>query len=200
VVGLDSSAAQIEQARRQAEERGLRNVQFVVADASAPKLPPASFDLAYCRLVLMHLASPADGLRAMRDLVRPGGSVLCEEMDLSRYVCDPPSALIDRMFQLNVAVGERHGGHFRLGTSLHRLFREVGFSVPEVNANFPFALRGETKRLIGISFVDMAPEMVNEGLATQAEADAVAAEAMRLADDDKTLFGFPLIVQVWSTR
>jgi hypothetical protein len=48
--------------------------------------------------------------------------------------------------------------------------------------------------------VEFAPELVKEGLASQAEVDAIAAEAMRLADDDTTLFGLPLIVQVWAVR
>lgn len=82
VVGIDVSPGQVEQARRQAAERGLRNAEFHVADAYSPRLPEGSFDLAYCRLVLMHLTRPADALAAMRDLVRPGGLVVCEEMDL----------------------------------------------------------------------------------------------------------------------
>jgi predicted O-methyltransferase YrrM len=200
VVGIDNSAAQIEQARRQADERGLRNVQFAVAEAYTPGLPPASFDLAYCRVVLIHLARPAEGLRAMRDLVRPGGRVVCEEMDLSRFLCDPPSPLMDRLFYFNVALGERHGGHFRLGTSLHRLFVEVGLGTPQLSANLPLAVRGETKRLLGISFLDIAAQLVEAGLGSQAEVDAVGAEAMRLADDDTTMFGFPLVVQAWASR
>jgi hypothetical protein len=101
---------------------------------------------------------------------------------------------------LKVALGERHGAHFRLGTSLHRLFPQVGLPPPEVSANFPFALRGEAKRLIGLSFLEMAPELVRDGLASQAEVDAIAAEAMRLADDGTTLFGFPLVVQAWASQ
>jgi hypothetical protein len=41
---------------------------------------------------------------------------------------------------------------------------------------------------------------VREGLASPAEVEAVAAEALRLADDEATLFGFPLVVQVWAPR
>ena len=200
VVGVDRSAEQIEQARRQAKARGIRNVSFVVADACETQLPAGSFDMAYCRLVLMHLAEPAAGLRAMRELVRSGGRVLCEEMDLTRWVCEPPSSRIERLFELNVALGELHGGHFRLGTSLPHVFQKVGFPAPQVSANFPFTLSGETKRLIGLSFLEFASELVREGLATQVEVDAIAAEAMRLADDASTLFGFPLVVQVWAAR
>jgi SAM-dependent methyltransferase len=200
IVAIDNSPAQVEQARKQAQARGLRNIEFQVADAYSPRLPEGSFDVAYCRLLLMHLTDPAEALRAMRSLVRSGGQVVCEEMDLGCWLCDPPADAMRRFFELNDALGERRGEHFRLGASLHRLFRQAGFGRPEVGTNFAMALRGEQKRLLGMTFVEFAPELVREGLATQAEVDAVAAEMMRLADDETTLFGFPLVVQVWSAR
>src|SRR5581483_7685834 len=75
VLGIDNSPGQVEQARQLARERGLRNVEFQVADAYSPKPPEESFDLAYCRLVLMHLPHPRDALAIMRSLVKPGGTV-----------------------------------------------------------------------------------------------------------------------------
>jgi SAM-dependent methyltransferase len=171
-----------------------------MADAAAPGLPPASFDLAYCRLVLMHVPRPADALRAMAELARPGGRVVCEEMDPTRWVCDPPSGRMDRLFRLQVALGERSVAHFRLGTSLHRLFAEAGLAPAEVGANFPFALRGEAKRLIALSFLEFGPGLVREVLASPAEVEAIAAAALRLADDEATRFGFPLVVQAWTPR
>ncbi|MBX9580072.1 MAG: methyltransferase domain-containing protein [Gemmataceae bacterium] len=200
VVGIDVSADQVEQARRQAADRNLKNVEFHVADAYSPRLPEGSFDLAYCRLVLMHLTRPADALAAMRGLVRPGGLVVCEEMDLGVWLCDPPAEAMTRFFALNTALGERRGENFSLGASLHQLFRAAGFARPEVGANFALALRGEEKRLLGMTFAEFAPELVREGLASQEEADRVGADLLRLADDDTTLFGFPLVAQVWATR
>jgi SAM-dependent methyltransferase len=200
VIGIDNSPAQIEQARKQAEARGLRNIEFHVADAYSPRLPESAFDIAYCRLVLMHLLRPADALQAMRSLVKPGGTVVCEEMDLGCWRCDPPATAMSRFFELNDALGERRGEHFRLGASLHRLFREAGFVQPEVGANFTLALRGEQKRLLGMTFVEFAPELVREGLATEADVKGISSELLRLADDETTLFGFPLVVQVWAVR
>ena len=200
VVGIDVSADQVEQARQQAADRGLRNVEFHVADAYSPRLPEGSFDLAYCRLVLMHLTRPADALAAMRGLVRPGGQVVCEEMDLGVWLCDPPAEPMTRFFVLNTALGERRGENFSLGASLHQLFRRAGFDRPEVGANFALAVRGEEKRLLGMTFAEFAPELVREGLASQEEADRVGAGLLRLADDETTLFGFPLVAQVWATR
>jgi SAM-dependent methyltransferase len=200
VVAIDNSPDQIEQAREQARIRGLLNIDFRVADAYSPRLPEAAFDLVYCRLVLIHLTRPLEALRAMRSLVRPGGTVVCEEMDLGCWRCEPPADAMTRFFQLNEALGRRIGEDYRLGASLHRLFREAGFSRPEAGANFALALRGEQKRLLCLTFVQFAPELVREGLATQAEVDEVAEGLLRLADDESTLFGFPLIVQVWAVR
>ncbi len=200
VMALDNSPGQIEQARKQAQRRGLRNIEFQVADAYSPRLPEASFDLAYCRLVLMHLTHPADALRAMKSLVKPGGKVVCEEMDLGCWLCDPPAHAMKRFFELNEALGVKRGENFQLGASLHRLFRGVGFARPEVGTNFSLALRGEQKRLLGMTFAEFAPELVREELATQAETARVTAELMTLADDETTLFGFPLVVQVWAEK
>lgn len=199
VVGIDNSPAQIEQARKQAEARGLRNVEFRVADAYAPGLPDGTFDVAYCRLVLIHLTDPPAGLKAMRDLVRPGGTVACEEMESGVWACDPPADCVRRFFDLTIALGEKNGENFRLGGSLPRLFRAAGFARPEVGTNFPAAVRGPEKRLLGLTFAEYAAEMVREGLVARAEADRITAELMALADDDTTLLVFPLIMQVWAT-
>jgi SAM-dependent methyltransferase len=200
VVGIDKSPDQIEQAQNQAQTRALRNIEFKVGDAYTPGLPEASFDIAYGRLILMHLADPGKALQSMRRLVRPAGRVACEEMDLTCWLCDPPSGAIRRFYELNIALGERHGGHFRLGSSLHRLFQEAGFSAPEVGANFPLSLRGERKRLLELTFREFAPEVVRERLASQSEVDDIVAKLAQLAGDETTLFGFPLLVQIWATR
>lgn len=200
VVGIDVSPAQIDEARRQARSRNLQNIEFQVADAYEPGLPEANFDIVYCRLVLMHLTHPATALQAMRSLARPGGHVVCEEMDLGCWRCDPPHAAMTRFFELNLQLGDRRRENFCLGASLHRLFREVGFERPEVGANFAAALRGEHKRLLGMTFAEFAPELVELELATREEVERVTAELLQLADDETTLFGFPLVSQVWATR
>lgn len=73
VTGIDAKAAQLEQAKEVCKRRGLTNVSFQEADACATGLPRESFDLVYCRFLLLHLADPASCLREMRDILKPGG-------------------------------------------------------------------------------------------------------------------------------
>jgi SAM-dependent methyltransferase len=200
VIGIDKNQRQIEQARRQAAEQRLTNVTFREGDAYAPGLPPESFDMAYCRLVLIHLKRPLEALRALRDLVRPGGRVVCEELDLGQWLCNPPARCMERFFELNLKLGERCGEDYRLGSALPRLFREAGFGAPEVTAHFPLVLRGENKRLLAMTFDEFAPALVREGLATPQEVKQIAQDMARVAADETTLLGLPLTVQVRAVK
>jgi ubiquinone/menaquinone biosynthesis C-methylase UbiE len=65
VVGIDQSAAQLAQAREQLNGSG-SNILFVEASATDTGLPRESFDLVYCRFLLLHLPQPERALREMR--------------------------------------------------------------------------------------------------------------------------------------
>ena len=82
VVGLDASAAQLAQARERMPADGT-NVRFVEASATDSGLPPASFDLVYCRFLLLHLPEPDRALREMGALLKPNGILVCEDGDLT---------------------------------------------------------------------------------------------------------------------
>lgn len=200
VIGIDKNEPQIEQARQQAAKQQLTNVTFQVGDAYAPGLSPGSFDMAYCRLVLIHLKRPLEALRALRDLVQPGGRVVCEELDLGHWLCNPPARCIERFFELNLKLREHCGEDYRLGSALPRLFREAGFAAPEATAHLPLVLRGENKRLLAMTFHQFAPALVEEGLATPEEVMQIAEDMVRVAADETTLLGLPLTVQVWAVK
>jgi SAM-dependent methyltransferase len=59
-------------ARRRAQEKGLANVTFQVADASTHSLEP-SFDLLFSRFGVMFFDDPASAFRNLRRALRPGG-------------------------------------------------------------------------------------------------------------------------------
>ena len=73
VTGLDLAAQMIAATRNDVSARGLTMVDLVVADASAPGLPRASFDLAAASLVLFFMPDPLAALTAWVALLAPGG-------------------------------------------------------------------------------------------------------------------------------
>lgn len=75
VVGIDVSAASIEHTRALAARQGVRNLQVHhVAIEDVGQLGQR-FDHVVCTGVLHHLADPASGLCALRDVLGPGGAV-----------------------------------------------------------------------------------------------------------------------------
>jgi demethylmenaquinone methyltransferase/2-methoxy-6-polyprenyl-1,4-benzoquinol methylase len=82
VVGVDISAAMLEEARRAGA--GVSQVDCRQANALALPFADGSFDAATIAFGLRNLSSFRDGLREMARVVRPGGRVVCLELTRPR--------------------------------------------------------------------------------------------------------------------
>ena len=78
VTALENSPEMLELARERCLRDGLANVELRLADALASPLVQA--DCVVMNMVLHHFAAPAEALRALAGLVRPGGSLLVTEL------------------------------------------------------------------------------------------------------------------------
>jgi ubiquinone/menaquinone biosynthesis C-methylase UbiE len=73
VVGVDLSGRMVDAAANRARARMLPAMRFERMDAESLEFPDASFDVALCALGLMYMPDPAQALREMRRVLRPGG-------------------------------------------------------------------------------------------------------------------------------
>jgi ubiquinone/menaquinone biosynthesis C-methylase UbiE len=89
VVGDDISLDQLAYAR--AQGTGETSPEFVELNAYDTGLPAASFDIVHCRLLLCHLERPADALREIRRLLKPGGVLVCQDIEISSVFSCPAS-------------------------------------------------------------------------------------------------------------
>jgi SAM-dependent methyltransferase len=198
VVGIDSSGAQLAQARQRLDAGGL-NATFVEASAADTGLPRGSFDLVFSRFLLIHLTEPERALREMFALLRPGGILVCEDGDLTASGSEPPSAL-DAFADLWGRLGPRRGLDYTLGRRLFQMVLAAGFPAPEISFNQPVAARGESKRLLELSVAEAGPAFVEAGLISAEELDCTLAEMRRLAGDGSVLAVMPRMTQVWATK
>jgi ubiquinone/menaquinone biosynthesis C-methylase UbiE len=81
ITSIDISADSISQAKRKVEAAGLTNVQFQQADIFSLPFEPESFDHVFVCFVLEHLSRPVQALRALKDLLKDGGSMTVIEGD-----------------------------------------------------------------------------------------------------------------------
>ncbi|MFF4273560.1 class I SAM-dependent methyltransferase [Streptomyces sp. NPDC001536] len=71
VLGIDVSGAMLARARQQAEAEGLRNADFVQADAQTHAFPPEDFSLAVSRFGTMFFADPVLAFGNIGRALRP---------------------------------------------------------------------------------------------------------------------------------
>jgi SAM-dependent methyltransferase len=198
VVGIDASAAQLAQARERLPQGGT-NIRFVEASATDTGLPTASFDLVYCRFLLIHLPEPERALREMGALLKPGGILVCEESDLTSAGSEPPSAL-DAFANLWARLGPARGVDYTLGRRLFQMLQAAGFPEPEITFNQPVLARGENKRFLELSVAEAGPAFVEAGLITAEALDRTLAEMRRLKADETVLAEMPRMAQVWARK
>jgi SAM-dependent methyltransferase len=198
VVGIDASAAQLAQAR-ELLNGGAASTRFVEASATDTGLPHGSFDLVYCRFLLLHLPEPERALREMRALLKPNGILVCEDGDLTTSGSEPPS-VFGAFADLWGRLGPTRGVDYTLGRHLFHMVLAAGFPEPEVAFNQPVVARGEHKRLLELSVEEAGPAFVDAGLITAEELDRTLAEMRRLNADGSILALMPRMAQVWATK
>jgi ubiquinone/menaquinone biosynthesis C-methylase UbiE len=79
VIGVDLTFGMVREARRLAEQRGVRNLTLSLGDAEALPFQSNAFDIVACRHAAHHFADLARGLREMTRVVKVGGRVVLED-------------------------------------------------------------------------------------------------------------------------
>jgi len=103
IVALEREPSMLEHLRRSCKELDLSDVEIVEADATATGLASDTFDLVHTRLVLVNVFDPDRVLAEMLRLVRPGGVVAAQEVDISGFGCFPSHPAYDRLLAAIVA-------------------------------------------------------------------------------------------------
>ncbi|MEU5271381.1 class I SAM-dependent methyltransferase [Streptomyces hygroscopicus] len=128
VTGVDAEGSVLERARSVAEERGLANVSFAVADVHALDYPDDSFCVVHAHQVLQHVGDPVGALREMRRVCAPGGLVAVRDSDYAAMTWYPSVPELDGWLDLYHQVARANGGEPDAGRRLRSWALEAGFT------------------------------------------------------------------------
>jgi hypothetical protein len=139
------------------------------------------------------------GIQRGRELLKPGGTIVCEDGDLTSAGSEPPSKL-QEFSNLFGALGPKWGVDYTLGRRLFQMVLGANFSQAEITLNQPVFAQGENKRLLELSVAEAGPSFVKAGLLTNEELTETLAEMRRLSDDQTVLALMPRMSQVWARK
>jgi len=173
VVGVERDPRSLARASARTAEAGLSNIRFIQSDVS--QIPSIkSFDAAVGRFVLMYMPVPAETLRAISRLVRPGGAVVFQEPSFV-----PVRALWGRLPLWSAAVDlvveafRRSGANPEIGTELHEVFQRAGLPAPALHMDVPIGYGKEADFSEGICdlLASLKPQIEQFGLNVDAVGD-----------------------------
>lgn len=134
VTGVDRAPGILEQARATAAGRGLRNVDFAVADVHALDHPDDTFCVVHAHQVLQHVGDPVQALREMRRVTKPGGFIAVRDADYAAMTWYPEVPGMDDWLDLYRRVARANGGEPDAGRRLRSWALAAGFPDAAVTA------------------------------------------------------------------
>jgi SAM-dependent methyltransferase len=199
VAGVDQSKDALAVARRVLDSVGLQRVELVEADVHTLDRPEwdRSFDLAYCRLVLLHQETPEETLRFIGRLVRAGGHVIYQDIldEPSFPRSDPDVPAANRAWDLLFALFARK----RLSPSVARdhglLCKRLGWELVAQRGKFPVTSADDGLAVLSRLLTASERALLQEGLATDGDlASLKSALAQARGRDYRYWFG-PIAIE-----
>lgn len=166
-------------------------VTFQQGDATRLPFPDASFDVVFCRYLLIHMADPMAVVREMMRVVKPGGFAVAYEADFVVELSDPPCpglTSINKIWQglfQNPSAGRHLVGYFRSAGGTRIEAGTIGWLEHQGTGT-------GVRRIYRLTAEATGPLAVKRGLMDQAEADAMVAGLIAQEENpDAVVMKFP---------
>lgn len=196
ITGLDMDSVKVELATQDANEKGIKNVEFISGDINTIQFSQ-KFDVIYSRFLLSHLPDAAQTIKIIATHLKPGGVFIAEDVDFNGHFCYPPSEVFNKYVDLYIRAGQHAGADPLLGTKLPALFAQAGLRAIENQVVQPAGLSGDVKLMAAITMENIAASVLAAQLATQEEITEIINGLYSLANDERVFMSIPRVVQVW---
>lgn len=196
IVAVDRSAEQLnEAARRTADTR----IRFCHSAFEAWRPEGSAFDVVATRFFLAHTPDAAGAVHKMAELVRPGGLLIVEEVEIGTGRTTPSPGPFEKSEQLFAGLGDRFGHDYRIGARLIDIIASEGFELVAARTVQP-ALIASAKQLIALGLEETRDKYLKQDLADRGSLEALRLSLAEAIEDNSIVFWPAFVTQVCGRR
>lgn len=126
-ISIDISERSISKAKEMAKSQNIENVEFLNGNIFNLQFPDGHFDHVFVCFVLEHLPHPVNALRALKRVLKKGGTITLIEGDHGSTCFYPDSDFAQKVIDIQVVLQSRNGGNACIGRKLYPLLIESDF-------------------------------------------------------------------------
>lgn len=189
VTAVDFDPLFLEHARAIADEEGIENVSFEVRDIDNLEYQDETFDLVYCRLVLMHVQDPVRTVSELKRVTKKGGKVAISDQDDGAILVNPFMPKLMEIWQRYGQWAKTRKMNRYIGRQLFSIMSQAGLKSIKI---LPFPIyrtqeNPEQMRMfasVPLQIIDMKKaEIIEEGIFTKEEYATAMEEFERMMND-----------------
>jgi ubiquinone/menaquinone biosynthesis C-methylase UbiE len=174
-VGIDIDPIFLENAKKLAENEGIKNIRFKLGNIDNLSYEDEYFDGSYCRLVLMHVNDPVHSVGELARVTKRGGFVAVADNDDGVVISYPHAPKFQKLWRLYGQRAKEKGENRYIGRELYSIFSEAGLGSIQIFPFPMFATQDNPEVLRGLVSIPMEiiaiskDDMVDEGRFSEKE-------------------------------
>jgi ubiquinone/menaquinone biosynthesis C-methylase UbiE len=191
ITSIDISESSLAAAKQRIMATDLKNVHFQHADLFNLEFPPESFDHVFVCFVLEHLSRPLAALKAMKRVLKPGGTIVSIEGDHGSAFFYPESEAAQAAIRCQVELQKRAGGNALIGRELYPLLHAAGFQeisvsprMVYVDSSKPKLVEGFTRKTFTAMIEGVRESAITAGIINPQLFDTGIKDLYRTAESD----------------
>lgn len=188
-VSVDISPDSVAEAQKRTQEAGFTNITFRQGDIFNLPFAPESFDHVFVCFVLEHLPDPANALRILKGLLKPGGTITVIEGDHGSAYFYPESLAARAAINCQVALQARAGGNANIGRQVYHIIKDAGLGGVHVSPRMvyvddsrPQLVEGFTKKTFTAMIEGVRGPALSAGLMEPGDFDKGIRDLYRTAE------------------
>jgi len=201
ITALEPSEFYLKWFQAESEKRGWTNIRFIQGTAETADLPSQYYDFIFSRWVIGFVPDPEKFLAGLIRSLRPGGIIALQDYIYEGLSLFPSGGAFDRMPDAVRAYWRTGGGDPYIASRIPMMFKKHGIQQIDFTPNC--LAGGNTSNVMEWAhrfFITHTQMMVDKGVMTQREGDAMLNDWLAHRDNTDTLFLSPIVVDVSGKR